>query len=147
MVGRTRAGAAGVSAALLLGVALGAPAPAGSVTPAPRVNLRIAIAASAANGAPSRTWRLRCAPSAGDWPAVATACRRLTSALLLPITHETRDLGYITNQPVRIRGSAFGHNVDLRFPARGSSTRRARLKALRSALGAAAYAEALRRSR
>jgi hypothetical protein len=111
------------------------------------VDLRIKIAASARKGAPVRLWHLRCKPGGGDWPSVAPACRRLRPALLTPITIETRDYTRITRQPVRITGRAFGTVVDLRFPAMGSGTRAARLKALRTALGPRGFSQAERRSR
>ncbi len=139
----------GIAAALLAAVALvgcdGGETRAAAASP--QVDLRIAIAASARAGAPVRTWRLRCKPRGGDWPDTKSACARLTAQLLRPITAETRDLRRITAQPVRIRGEAFGETVSLRFGARGSGTRRARLRALRTALSSKAFAEAQRRSR
>lgn len=113
----------------------------------PRVDLRISIAASAKRGAPVRVWRLRCDPDGGSWPSVGPACGRLRASMLRPITIETRDLVPITPQPVVLGGRAFGRRVSLRFAATGSSTRRARLRELRTALGERAYASALRRSR
>ncbi len=105
------------------------------------------IAASARKGSPTRTWRLRCKPAGGDWPSVGPACRRLKPALLAAFEIETRDYRTITRQPVRITGRAFGKRVSLTFPAMGSGTRAARLKALRTALGPNAFASAERRSR
>lgn len=113
----------------------------------PTVDLRIRIAASAREGAPTRLWRLRCEPAGGDWPSVGPACRRLSAKVLAPIEFETKDFTRITRQPVRVTGRAFGKAVSLRFPAMGSSGRRARLRALRSALGSSAFSEAERRSR
>ncbi len=113
----------------------------------PAIDLRIRIAASTRAGAPARLWRLRCKPNGGDWPSVAPACRRLTPALLAPFEIETRDYRRITSQPVRITGRGFGRTVSLRFPAMGSGTRAARLKALRTALGPRGFSEAERRSR
>jgi len=112
------------------------------------VVLRIAIAESARGNAPApRVWRLNCRPGGGDWPRRADACRRLTPGLLAPITVELRDIVPITSQPVTFTGTAFGRRVSLRFGSEGSSTRRHRLRALRRALGSAAYTEAQRRSR
>jgi hypothetical protein len=113
----------------------------------PAVDLRIRIAASARSGASTRTWRLRCKPAGGDWPSVGPACRRLKPALLAAFEIETKDYTRITRQPVRITGRAFGKVVSLRFPAMGSGTRAARLKALRTALGPNAFSTAERRSR
>ena len=113
----------------------------------PRVDVRISIAASARKGSPARTWRLRCKPAGGDWPSVGPACRRLKPALLAAFEIETRDYRPITRQPARITGRAFGKRVSLTFPAMGSGTRAARLKALRTALGPNAFASAERRSR
>ena len=67
--------------------------------------------------------------------------------MLRPFGAETRDLVSITSQPVRISGRAFGRTVALRIPASGSSTRRARYRELKAALGRDAYTEAQRRSR
>jgi hypothetical protein len=128
-----------------LGVRASSPTTADAASPA--VDLRIRIAASARTGAPARVWRLRCKPAGGDWPSVAPACRRLKPALLAPFEIETRDYTRITHQPVRITGRAFGETVSLRFPAMGSGTRAARLKALRTALGPNAFSTAERRSR
>lgn len=113
----------------------------------PSIDLKIEIAANAAEGAPSKTWTLRCAPDGGTWPSVGPACERLNAELLSPIEIETRDLRQITDQPVRISGRAFGSAVSLSIPAQGSGTRLARLRALRSALGEDAFDEAQRRSR
>jgi hypothetical protein len=111
------------------------------------IDLRIRISASDRKGAPVRLWHLRCKPEGGDWPSVGPACHRLKPALLATIEFETKDYTRITRQPVRITGRAFGKVVDLRFPAMGSSTRTARLKALRTALGPRGFSEAERRSR
>lgn len=113
----------------------------------PAVDLRIRIAASASKGAPVRLWHLRCKPAGGDWPSVGPACRRLKPELLTPIVIETQDYTRITRQPLRITGRAFGKSVLLRFPAMGSGTRAARLKALRTALGPRGFSQAERRSR
>jgi hypothetical protein len=113
----------------------------------PAVDLKIEIAASADDAAPSKTWTLRCSPGGGSWPSVGPACERLTAEVLSPIRVETRDLQQITDQPVRISGRAFGSPVSLAIPAQGSGTRLARLRALRAALGAGAFDEAQRRSR
>lgn len=111
------------------------------------IDLEIEIAASAREGAPSRSFDLRCDPNGGTWPSVDPACRRLTPRLLSPIKIETRDLQQITDQPLRISGRAFGADVSLDIPAMGSGTRLARLRALREALGPVAFDEAARRSR
>ncbi len=111
------------------------------------IDLRIRIAASDRKGASTRTWRLRCKPAGGDWPSVGPACRRLKPALLASIDFETKDYVRVTRQPVRIAGRAFGKAVSLSLPAMGSGSRRARLRALRVALGPRAFSEAERRSR
>jgi len=138
--------AALVAAVALAGCADGA-RPGAAAAASAEVDLRIRIAASARDGAPSRAWRLRCDPAGGDWPAVDAACERLTARVLRPIGFETRDLQAITSQPVRVSGRAFGATVSLRFPATGSSTRSRRLRSLRAALGSRAFREAARRSR
>ncbi|MGI8729078.1 MAG: hypothetical protein ACR2LK_03670 [Solirubrobacteraceae bacterium] len=111
------------------------------------IDLKIEIAASAREGAPTRSFSLRCDPDGGDWPSVEPACERLTAELLSPIEIETRDFQQITDQPLSISGRAFGADVSLDIPAQGSGTRLARLRALRTALGPRALDEAERRSR
>lgn len=139
-----------LAAAIALGCGVGdaasEPTP-GAGASARRVDLTIAIAASARAGAPKREWHLRCGPAGGDWPSRSAACRRLESGLLAPIGPEPRDLVAITHQPVDVSGRAFGKKVALRFPAKGSSKRRARYRQLRAALGESAFATAEKRSR
>jgi hypothetical protein len=143
--------AAALAALLVIAAAGGASAlrsaPGTAEAASPAMALNIRIAASAARGAPVRLWRLRCSPNGGDWPSVAPACRRLKPELLAPIDIETQDYGRVTRQPVRITGRAFGKVVSLRFAAMGSSTRAARLRALRTALGPRGFSQAERRSR
>jgi len=142
-----RLATAGLSAGALLLAAGGCGSETRASSSPHRVDIRIEIAASPHAGAPVRTWRLRCGPPAGDWPDAAGACKRLRADVVRPISGETRDLRPISSQPVRVRGRAFGRSVALAFPARGSSTRLERLRALERALGERAFAEARRRSR
>jgi hypothetical protein len=121
--------------------------PAGAVARDASIDLRIAIAASARSGAPTRTWTLRCDPSGGSWRGRVAACARLTPSALAPITVETRDLVAVTRQPLRVTGRAYGRRVDLVFGAEGSSTRRARYRLVRRALGEGVYRTAQQTAR
>lgn len=110
-----------------------------SATADPEPDIRLELTFTGPGGEVTRT--LECDPAGGTWPAAEEACDNLAAAanLLEPFRIETRDYVLITEVPLTVTGVAGGEDVDLTFPERGSSTRRARLRALRQALVPSAY--------
>lgn len=139
--------AAGAAALTLLFVAAGCGEDGdGSTDSARAVEARSSLSITLTGPRSTRAFTLRCEPDGGTWPDAAAACEGLRAApkVLEPIGIETRDLVPITDTPVTITGEFDGKAVNLSFPARGSSTRRGRFGEVVTALGADAFAEAVK---
>lgn len=120
------------------------PVPAQSAA-TPRVDLR--IVASARRGK-ARAYTLSCGPTGGSWPGRKAACARLLarggdSALLKAVRAQPRP-PRATSDRLRVTGTYAGRRVALQATRSGSAAVRARFRAVRRLLGAAATDRAIR---